>query len=324
MFKRYWVHGLAAVGCVTALILAVIALLWASEPDAKSYSPPPNCDQPKQSADTAEPAKEKQEDIPKRAAAFAADNLRREKEQEVIRTACNTTQEHYNNREDLDAQRRMADAADRQVYWTRSGFLGALTVSILDLVLLSATLMAAVWAGLQAKRAANAGWAAISDTRQTTYVELRAYLTWETGAISFDGHDFQLEIQIRNTGQTPAYNVTYELSHDVYDVPEDEITFGQPDVRDGKSILGPGAIFPIAIKWPEEDRASYTLINAWQIHSIYVWGRIKFKDAYGRAQWTIFRYRTGAYESPGKWQLHACKNGNDASHVAPVFDGSPD
>ena len=53
--------------------------------------------------------------------------------------------------------------------------------------------------------------------------------------------------------------------------------------------------------------------------TVYVWGRIDYKDVLGEPRWTTFRFmtkgiRTVYAERPGfGWKVKTCKEGNDAS-----------
>lgn len=67
---------------------------------------------------------------------------------------------------DLCAQFRMAEAAEIQTSYTRWGF-----------ILLSGTLIAAIWAAWEARKSAKAGWKTVEVTEHAAQQQLRAYIS---------------------------------------------------------------------------------------------------------------------------------------------------
>ncbi len=217
-------------------------------------------------------------------------------------------QEYY-PREDLAAQQSMADSTKELVHLADNQNL----ITIAESTLLAITIFFTAWASIAASRAAKAADAAVEITEKTGRAQLRAYV----GVIEMtldDPGGFHCRVQYRNCGHTPAHNLTswtaWETGDDICFVDHTE------ECRVGPSRdLAPGVegslIIPIEFKSPEVMKA---VMNKRSI-PMYVWGGIRYIDAFNKVRTTKFRARLAhPHENtmPG-FMLLSCEDGNDAT-----------
>lgn len=146
--------------------------------------------------------------------------------------------------------------------------------------------------------------------------QLRAYLGVTGGTIRFLSYSdglihIQVEVEIRNTGQTPAHDVTKAI----------EAEFRNSD--DNKRFSN---VKPVAGKWPMPPNAVWHYRKEMDISiedkadmnnfkkAIFVWGEAKYLDIYGVEQTLGFRYRSlGIITINGSqsgWALEPEEDGN--------------
>ncbi len=154
----------------------------------------------------------------------------------------------------------------------------------------------------------------VVDAKKTAERQLRAYI-WarphtkrisNLSELSKDGVTFI----VINNGQTPAYNVSHVIGIGVFDRPlkhgfPSEPGFGK---RGSRFVLNPGmtselgAALPIEIS--EEEKTSIIVDKS---SAIYIWGEIRYDDAFERHQVTKFRMFSDGIG------LHWCEEGNEAT-----------
>jgi hypothetical protein len=151
---------------------------------------------------------------------------------------------------------------------------------------------------------------------RTTRAQLRAYvLTARTIVTNVAQGVPEAEVTIKNFGQTPAYNVISVKGFYVGPYPSTpnfiitDREFANPSLS--REVLGPGGTAVSADAGPltPEQRASLT--NGTGI--IYVYGEIRYRDAFGRQQWTRYRYMMGGPVGLRGDQMAACAEGNEAT-----------
>lgn len=166
-------------------------------------------------------------------------------------------------------------------------------------------------------------WSGI-EQRKTTRAQLWAYVFISGASVSNAAQgDGALEshVVIKNFGQTPAYKVVNVdgLALDRYPPPTTlnllvaNHEFSTPGRS--KSDLGPTqseAAIQIARRPPLSQQERQALINGQLV--IYVYGEVRYFDAFGQRRWTKYRFMMGGPVGirPGG-QLVACEDGNEAT-----------
>ena len=205
----------------------------------------------------------------------------------------------------------MAEAAEKQARWTRRQFW-ATTVEILALI---ATVCFTAYAALAASRAAKSADKAIEITGELGQRQLRAYVFPSEPKIELDSDGIaKASVPFKNTGQTPAYELTcwvvigvapYPLKAKLPDVPADPGQSSRIDLAAGGQVTTDVALL-------QPTSANDQAIIAAAKGAIYVWGRAEYSDAFGQERVTKFRlmYR-GVWE--GTQILSVCQEGNEAT-----------
>lgn len=164
----------------------------------------------------------------------------------------------------------------------------------------------------------------VEISRRTARRQLRAYMGVNDFTF-FDGATLDppqpenfnrpgVILQIRNTGQTPAYDVFHNTRIEVRPVHEEGL------------LVTPGKIEMSKSYTPREGNLIKTVELGRQLapqeldgirnrtHGIYVMGRIDYRDTFRKARYATYRLRyNGAYPPPTQGQLVIfCDNGNDA------------
>jgi hypothetical protein len=169
-----------------------------------------------------------------------------------------------------------------------------------------------------------------ASERQLTHLEgtaarqLRAYVFVSGAAVTnvAEGDGIpEAQVVIKNFGQTPAYdlvNVT-GFATDVYPPPKSiRLTVSDEEFSKpiSKSDLGPTLAETSTTDWKEKKRLTQVekaaLAEGKTI--IFVYGEIRYVDAFGRPQWTKYRYMMGGpvgVRSGGR--LAPCEEGNNAT-----------
>jgi hypothetical protein len=180
-----------------------------------------------------------------------------------------------------------------------------------NLVVLTATLFAAGAAAFEARHMSNLTRRAISEADaaarkqqaisiDTEHRQLRAYVLLESARLIETHNGVTPTVSIKNSGQTPAYNVTSwwnvragpelptlvdEGGHNV--LPFQETGSDTADLGAGESYTLPGQANtapPKPIDWDAVRSGQQTL---------YVWGIVKYRDIFQNCQRSVFYLRTG-------------------------------
>jgi len=149
------------------------------------------------------------------------DRLPTNRERLRKREACEDSAEQYRiQTNDLKQQTRAADAAAASVWiaeWQSKATVFGLIVGFYTLAAAVAAAIFAKRASDETKRGADAAERAIDDSRSIGEAQARAYLTVTKAGFSIDCEPrdhpslpaFKLKLEFRNSGQTPAVNVSY-------------------------------------------------------------------------------------------------------------------
>jgi hypothetical protein len=189
--------------------------------------------------------------------------------------------------------------------------------------------MAIAWFTLTLKKATDSlragGDQQLAHLENTAERQLRAYVFAGSAIISHledDGGVPEAQVFIKNVGQTPAYKVASVagFAASIYPAPPDlnliitDAELGQAHTR---TDMGPGQT-EIAIASPrprlnrpltEQERDELARGEA----VIHVYGRISYRDIFGREQHTSYRFMVGGSVGVRGGRMVGCAEGNEAS-----------
>jgi len=164
-----------------------------------------------------------------------------------------------------------------------------------------------------AKDAAVATRDAVTLARETSQRQLRAYVSVTGATITNFGSEqpVQAAVDIQNTGQTPAYKMTGKTLITTREFP---ISNPLPDMQvDNAAMdLGPGAVFTLRIGTARPLTAQENATVRAGTLAIYVYGVIRYEDAFGVHHETAFRlcFRGDVGETG---QMHPYESGNNSN-----------
>jgi hypothetical protein len=175
----------------------------------------------------------------------------------------------------------------------------------------------------EAKTASDAALKASTDVTNLAAItarrELRAYLGIDAGAATVRGSNIEFWVNVRNRGQTPAYDVSRIAIADIRD-PGDP-NFSLPSPGGGRWVIVPGAFWTPRsfLRLDEVEAAGFD-----DSQETFFWGRIEYTDTFGDAHWMTFRYGLGVRMANERgefvgWELDVTEEGNGAdreSHAA--------
>jgi hypothetical protein len=164
-----------------------------------------------------------------------------------------------------------------------------------------------------------ATWRLVKGGEQTAERQLRAYVGIESCKVTTDnwGQTFYVEVQLKNAGQTPAYNVSHRIIAGLQ-VRLEPPDFAMPFRSPGIIPVAPGMTFaaaaPVAIGGP----SGVATIGSGRI--IFAWGRVDYLDAFGKSHYLEFRFASGEaiQEHDGTvtrtvgWKMYPQDEGNAA------------
>ena len=163
-------------------------------------------------------------------------------------------------------------------------------------------------------RATNAAVVANKIARESAEQQLRAYVSLDNKSFRISGEARisgpVVRASVINTGQTPAYDLQHWMGIGFYEVPLaralDEGTFT------GLMTLGPGGSTDIEITKKDPPTPEQVAALHAGKGNFYVWGRIEYRDAFGKSQFVNFKFvAAGVHEEGGSFQR--LPDGNDAS-----------
>jgi hypothetical protein len=153
------------------------------------------------------------------------------------------------------------------------------------------------------------------SAESTSKRQLRAYLGIDAGAATIRGEQVEFWVNVRNRGQTPAYDVARFPRADIID-PQGtgDVSFPTPPREDGRWMIVPGAYWtPRAwLKLIDVEAARFD-----ESLGAHFWGRIEYTDTAGDPHWMTFRYQLGGEIAGDRgervgWTLEVTEDGNDA------------
>ncbi|MET3612211.1 hypothetical protein ABID16_000516 [Rhizobium aquaticum] len=214
-----------------------------------------------------------------------------------------------NRSSDLCAQWKAADAAKASVDWARRSYfvsIGGTLIGFLTLVAAAAAAVFAKKAADETKRSADAAHDSVAETRRIGEAQVRAYLALDPQAFGSPASAYTkhvIDVKIRNTGQTPAKNITIQMNvfvlSKVYELGTDhtiEINYGNvphSDIHVGGNseqithiLVGP---------FPEQERK---LIADYDTHRLFLIGKVEYVDVFNCRHITNLM---ATYEKTGKF-----------------------
>lgn len=153
----------------------------------------------------------------------------------------------------------------------------------------------------------------VRGAEKTAVDQLRAYVHVDgVKIIHINMQDSIAHITVKNSGQTPAYDMTFSATVEGREFPlKSELVFVPSDLPLGKAILPPGGEREREVPVPTLIDSNRTQIFSSE-RAIYAFGDIRYKDAFGHGRFTKFRYMCfGDGFSNGK--MSPCPEGNEAN-----------
>ncbi len=162
-------------------------------------------------------------------------------------------------------------------------------------------------------------------SRHTAQRQLRAYVFTNTSDIlegtiidppRIDKTNFPfVHVTIKNSGQTPAYDVISWLQIDVTVQTEERTLVVSTPIQRGSTInLGPGGTFTKFLWFHRPVTAPEISEIASGVRGVYAYGRIEYIDAFKVRRFTNFRLKyTGVFPPPPNSIFNFCESGNDAN-----------
>lgn len=158
----------------------------------------------------------------------------------------------------------------------------------------------------------------LSHSKITAERQLRAYVfVTQAKILDPDGPNPRAELMTRNTGQTPAYEVTVSAAANTANVPPGRTKFDPTPVTTDSSrfVFGPDGT-------GKKEIPLMTLLNPHSMPGLragvgvlHVWGQILYVDAFRKHRWTNFRFMIGGASGwPSSDLMVICPEGNDADH----------
>ena len=167
----------------------------------------------------------------------------------------------------------MAEAAEKQAYWTALQF----NATVAEIAALTVTLLVTAAAAVAAFIAARAANKAVRVTSETAECQLRAYVTVESIETHPGNDPMSYKMEWKNSGQTPATKVVTYTNWEarIDDLPAD-FTYPEAAINDA-AVLGPGQhLNAWTIFIPGE-----TVRRVEQgIQRLFVWGAAEYDDIF--------------------------------------------
>lgn len=156
--------------------------------------------------------------------------------------------------------------------------------------------------------------------RDTAQKQLRAYVLVDCAVVKFPQSNVpEAQVHFKNSGQTPAHDFKGWIHTWFAEYPLNEVLPSAPNgLSKGTEILAPGraSIFVAPRKPPLQD--PWLELLGTDRFTLYVYGEVFYRDAFGEQRWTKYRMIYGGNEGirkvPGKeeWLLSPDTAGNEA------------
>lgn len=161
-----------------------------------------------------------------------------------------------------------------------------------------------------AKDSADAAKGTVQQMKINAAQQLRAYIFVEKGAVVLDGMRLKAAVDIKNAGQTPAYNVGVKTR---MGTEEARKKFAPPPLEDvtvERTIVGPGMVInPQSELVIPPDRADALQGFKDGRGVIYVFGQVEYRDIFDQIWILDFRLQTHTFVGTG-WLMGTSDEGN--------------
>ncbi|WP_143596130.1 hypothetical protein [Tistlia consotensis] len=210
--------------------------------------------------------------------------------------------------EDLYAQKSMAD-------WTYGAVIVAGSVGLITIVLTFVGVLFVRDTLHETKRTANAAVVSIKEARKNTQKEIRAYVGFSKVnlALHDGGKSANIIVSIKNYGSTPAYKVKYFATSTVFKVGSETFEVDRERVKNVIDIFLNQEIYhTIPIK--SQLLSMFLGFADSKTYNLYVFGEIKYQDAFKGRRTTRFRYWLPFHiDRTGENELVPCEKGNKSN-----------
>jgi hypothetical protein len=158
--------------------------------------------------------------------------------------------------------------------------------------------------------------ALVKSSELTAQRQLRAYLQVVKAQVVLRG-DPVIQIEVHNSGQTPAYGIAVPSGVELSENPRKTDPALTNEDADARAIVGGGETFSIEISYTKGrlNRHEVQGIEEGRL-GIYIWGIINYTDIFETKRFTRFSYvLTGGVPSDGEdpMSLQICEKGNETS-----------
>jgi hypothetical protein len=140
--------------------------------------------------------------------------------------------------------------------------------------------------------------------------QLRAYIYLDKAIVVLDGRTLKGEVEMRNSGQTPAYDLTVKIRMQTMEA-ANPFEFQPPSVAvPAVGIVGPGTKFYVGteVTIPEANQIAIPgFIDGRGI--IYLIGQAQYRDAFNKIWVLDFRMRSKVFEGD-HWAMQPAEDGN--------------
>ena len=161
----------------------------------------------------------------------------------------------------------------------------------------------------------------VRATQTSTQLELRAYIGigWVRVVSNDGGVTFWAEVQITNTGQTPAFRVTHCITSGIFEKIQ-PLNLRMPNKAPGNLPIAPGMSFILRMPVVIGVAGGTGFIDTGQ-KFIIAWGKVDYFDFFGFPHYLTFRFRStepirervGDIMRTVGWRMDAEDEGNDAN-----------
>ncbi|MBI3937628.1 MAG: hypothetical protein HY323_11685 [Betaproteobacteria bacterium] len=160
------------------------------------------------------------------------------------------------------------------------------------------------------------------ETRNIAKWDLRAYLSGVSQKMQLISNDaLRAEVEFRNSGRTTAHNVSLAITGAISPANE-KPKFVDPEFIPHKQPIAPNSYWSIGHEFHELTKECIEDIGA-KRKLVYIWGRAKYTDIFGKSQRLKFRYRNvvtvlGPDPVTGQrvitsWMFYPEEEGNEAT-----------
>ena len=171
------------------------------------------------------------------------------------------------------------------------------------------------------ERTATASEQSVERMKDTAERQLRAYISVVSGTIGFIPElpdTLEAHLLWVNSGRTPAYDVTSWSRAAIFDLPYQGVLPGPPSGpisnMPSKNVIGSNCDATLVATLPNPPTQEQLVKMTNFKTAVFVWGEIRYVDAFGTSRITNFRYRSiGHPNAPHGRMMAPADKGNEAT-----------